>query len=116
VLLALLADEEGLHVGAAGERGARDRVGAHRQAADRGGADLARLLGHQLAERAEAFRPQDRPLRVYEVLRHRPARERHLTDHERVLAQLARERFAGAQSDLGRARRPRSQPSQSQSG
>ena len=36
VLLGLLAHEEGLDVGAAGQRGAGGRVGAHRQAADRG--------------------------------------------------------------------------------
>ena len=77
VLLGLLAHEERLHVGAAGERGARDGVRAHRQAADGGGAPLARPARRRSSPSArEARRAQDRPLGVDVVLRGRAAGER----------------------------------------
>ena len=119
VLLALLADEERLHVRTARERGAGDRVGAHRDAADRRDAQRARLIRHQLAEGPEALRPQDRSLRVDQVLRLAAAGEGHLADQERVVAQLADQPLARrlAQVDArGRRRRPWSQPSHHQSG
>ena len=43
----------------------------------------------QLAGGAKAGRPQQRPARVDVVLRRRPARQRHLADDQRMLAQLA---------------------------
>jgi hypothetical protein len=94
VLLALLADEEGLHVGARGERRAGHRVGPHGEAADGRRAQLRGLGRHELAERTESGREQDRPLGVHVVLGGSAARERHLADHERVLAELRDEPFA----------------------
>src|SRR3712207_8634488 len=47
----------------------------------------AGVLGHELAERGEAVGPQDRALGVDVVLGLGAARQRHLADHERVLAQ-----------------------------
>ena len=88
VRLDLLAHEEDLHVGAAGERRAGDRVGAHRHPADRRRAPRARLLGDELAERREARRPQDRALGVDVVRRGRAAGQRHLADDQRVRSKL----------------------------
>ena len=88
VRLGLLAHEERLAVEAAGQRGAGDGVGAHRQTADRGRAELARRRGHQLAQREKPGGPQDRPLGVDVVLRGRPAGEHDLPDDERVSAQF----------------------------
>ena len=56
VRLGLLAHEERLDVGAAGERGARGRVGAHRQPADRGRVP-ARARGRRRARPARRSRP-----------------------------------------------------------
>ena len=67
--LGLLADEEGLDVGAAGQRGAGRGVGAHRQPAHGGRAPLARARGDELGQGGEAGGPQDRPLGVDVVLR-----------------------------------------------
>ena len=93
--LDLLAHEERLDVGAAGERGARDRIGAHRHPADRGRVPGAGLVGDELGEREEAGRPEDRALGVDQVLRGPPARQHDLADHERVLAQLGEQSLAG---------------------
>jgi hypothetical protein len=60
-------------------------------------------LGDQLAERTEAGRAEDGPLRVHVVLRGAAAREGDLADHERVLAQLGHEAVAGVHA---RARLP----------
>ena len=46
-------------------------------------------VGDQLAGGAKARGPQQRPARVDVVLRRLPARQRHLADHQRMLAQLA---------------------------
>ena len=69
VRLGLLADEEGLDVGAAGQGGARRGVGAHGQPADGGRPPLARAGGDQLGQGGEAGGAQDRPLGVDVVLR-----------------------------------------------
>ena len=66
-------------------RGARPRAAA---AAAQRRFRVLRRLAHELAERAEAHRPENRPLGVDVVLRGAAAREGHLTDHERVLTQL----------------------------
>jgi hypothetical protein len=95
VLLAFLAHEEGLHVGARGEGGAGDRVGAHRQPADRGGAVLGCRRGDKLAHRPEPGRPQRGAFRVDVIVGFEPARERDPPDHEGVLTQLGDEPFAG---------------------
>ena len=66
--LGLLAHDEGLHVGAAGQRGA----GAGRRPSScrrRRSRPRPRALGDELAQRAEAGRAQDRPLGVDVVLR-----------------------------------------------
>ena len=52
------------------------------------------LGGHQLAQRREARRAQDRPLGVHVVLGLGAAGERDLADHQRVLAQLGDQPFA----------------------
>ena len=93
--LASLRTKNAFACGAAGERGAGDRVGAHRHAADGRGAPLGHLRGEQRAERGEARRAQDRALGVDVVLGARAARERHLADHQRVLAQLLEQALAG---------------------
>src|SRR5256885_1577423 len=64
VLLALLAHEEGLDVGARGQRRARDGIGPHREAADGRRAEGVHLAGDQLAERREARPAQDRSLGI----------------------------------------------------
>ena len=64
VRLGVLAHEEGLRAGAPGERGAGERVGAHRHAADRRAAPRGHLRREQHGERAEALRAQDRALGV----------------------------------------------------
>jgi hypothetical protein len=98
VPLGLLAHEERLHVGAAGQRGAGERVGPHRHAADRGRAPLGRRLGDERGQRPEPRGAQDRPLGVDVVLRGGAAGERDLADDQRVLAQLRDEILAvGAQ-------------------
>ena len=103
VLLDVLADEERLHVRAAGERRAGGRVGAHRQPADGGRLPLAGVVGDELGQRGEARRAQDRALGVDVVLRGGAGGERHLADHERVLAQLGVEGLPGG----GHRRDPR---------
>ena len=108
VLLLVLAHEERLDGRARGQRGARDRVGAHSDPAHGGRAHALRLGRHQLAERAEAVRQQDRPLGVDVVLRRLAARERHLADDERVLAQLGYQAVAGGFSHVCRSRTKRS--------
>ena len=70
------------------ERRAGERVGAHRHPADRVRAELGRALGDQLADRAVGGLAQDRPLRVDVVGGRLAARERHLAEHQRVLAKL----------------------------
>ena len=60
------------------------------------------LLGEQQAERRERLRPQDRALGVDVVLGCAPARERHLADHQRVLAQQLHEPLARAPRRLAR--------------
>ena len=87
MLLDLFAHEERLRAGAARERGACDGVRAHRHAADRRPAPRGYLRGEQLAERGEALGAQDRALGVDVIPGLGPARERHLADDERVLAQ-----------------------------
>jgi hypothetical protein len=91
VVLRLLADQERLRARAAGERGTRDRIRAHRQPAHRRRVPLGRVRRDERRERREPGGPQDRALGVDVVLRERTARERHLADHERVLAQLVNE-------------------------
>src|SRR5436190_5907564 len=93
--LGLLADEERLHVGAAGERRAGDRVGAHGQAAHGGGAALARQRRDELGKRGEALGAQDRALGVDVIRRLRAAGQRHLADDQGVLAQRGDESGAG---------------------
>ena len=95
VLLGLLADEEGLDVGAAGQRGARRGVGAHGQAADGGGPPLARALGDELGQGGEAGGPQDRALGVDVVLRDLAAGEDDLSHDEGVAAQLVDQPLPG---------------------
>ena len=98
VLLLLLADEEGEQVvaGRIGDGGARDRVGAHRHSSDGGGAQPRSLGGDELAERAEPRLAQDRALGVDVVGGGGAAGQRHLTDHECVLAQLRDQRLPRA--------------------
>ena len=60
-------------------------------------APRSRLVGDELGERPEAGRAEDRPLGVDVVGGRLAAGQRHLADHERVLAQLG---------DQPRARRP----------
>ena len=55
----------------------------------------ATCAASSVAERGEALRAQDRALGVDVVLRRGTARERHLADHERVLAQQLDESRAG---------------------
>src|SRR5438552_2373960 len=106
VRLARQRGEPGHRRGAAGQcgddaRGARRRGGAapldaDRHAADRAGAALLRLGRGELGERAEAGRPQDGALGVDQVARLLPAGQRHLADHQGVIAQFADELVAGA--------------------
>ena len=94
--LASLRTKKAFAARPAGKRGARDRVGAHRHAPHRGGSPLGDLGSEQLAERGEAVGAQDGALGVHVVLGARAARERHLADHQRVLAQLLHETLARA--------------------
>ena len=108
VLLALLAHDERLRqhhavvararppAHAAAAIRARDGDRADRHAADRARAEAPRVVGDELAERAEARGAQDRALGVDVVRRDRAARQLHLADHERVLAQLANEQLSRA--------------------
>ena len=73
--------------------GRRDRRG--RRTADRLGPDLGGGRGDQLAGGAEAGRPHQRPPRVDVVLGRRAARQRHLAEDQRVLAQLREQRPLG---------------------
>ena len=86
--LDLLAHEEGLDGGTAGEGRAGDRVSAHRHPANRGGVPGASLAGDELRQGAEAGRAQDRALGVDQVVGGGAAREHNLTDHQGVRAQL----------------------------
>ncbi|MEJ7718170.1 MAG: hypothetical protein WKF31_09485 [Thermoleophilaceae bacterium] len=86
VRLAVLAYEEGPEVRSGRERGAGDGIGAHRHAAHGGRACGERLGGHELAERSETGRPQDRPLGVHVVLGLGTARQRHPAQHQGVRA------------------------------
>ena len=86
--------EQAVPLGSA-DRGARDRVGAHRQPADGGGAALLRLGGDQQPDGAHRRRAKQGSLRVHVVLGHLAGGERHLADHERVLAQLGEQQLAG---------------------
>ena len=88
VLLGVLADEEGLDVGAAGQGGARGGIGAHRQPAHGGGLPFARQRGHQLGEGGEARGAQDGALGIDVVLRDLTAGEHDLSHDEGVAAQL----------------------------
>ena len=72
--------------------GKRDR--RHHRAPDRGGAELARRRGEQLARGAEARRAQERTAGVDVVGGALAARQRHLADHQSVLAKLVQERGA----------------------
>ncbi len=97
VLLALAADEEGDQVGPGGDRdggaGGRDR--GRGRSADRVGAELGGGGGDQLAGGEEAGRAQQRPPRVDVVLGRGAAGQRHLAEHQRVLAQLGEQRLLG---------------------
>ena len=97
VLLALAADEEPDQALSGGNRyrraGEWDRC--HHRAADRNGACLGGGGGDQLSGGEEARRTQQCPARVDVVLGRRPAGERHLAEHQRVLLEL------GEQSALG---------------
>src|SRR4051794_38268967 len=106
VLLAVLADEERLRVGAAGERSTRDRIGAHRRAADSRGTDALRLSADQLGQGVEAGRQQDRAFDVDVVLRGLATRQRHLPDHECVFAQRGDQRVVCRRSQGALILRP----------
>ena len=95
VCLGVLAYEEALGLCPTGERGAGDRVGAHREAPDRRRAERGGVRGDELAKCREPVGPQDRPLGVDVVGGARPARQDDLPDHERVLAQQGDQPVAG---------------------
>ena len=102
VLLAILADEERLHGSATGQGGARHGVRSHGHAAHGGCPHALRLSRHQLTQRAESLRQQDRALRVHVVLRLLAAGERDLADHEGVLAQFGDQPVAGGVTHMCR--------------
>jgi hypothetical protein len=97
VLLTLAADEEGDEVGPGGHRdrraGGRDR--RRRRTADRLRPDLRGHGRDQLTGGVEAGRPHQRAAGVDVVLRDRPAGERHLAEHQRVLAHLGEQDLLG---------------------
>ena len=72
----------------AGERGAGDRVRAHRHPADCGRAGRSASRRTSSPSARKPCRQQDRPLGIHVVLRCAAARQRHLADHQRVLAQF----------------------------
>jgi hypothetical protein len=97
VLLALGADEERSQAPARRHgncsAGRRNRRGGRAP-------DGARLQLHggrrqQLARGEESLRAQQRPARIDVVLRDRAAGQRHLADHQRVLAQVGEEQLPG---------------------
>ena len=100
-----------------GQSGAGDRVGAHRDAADRRGAHGARLLGDELAERAKAVRQQDRPFGVDQVLGLAPlvSVTSPITSACSRSSAISRSRAAGSHR-VRPAPRPWSQPSHQASG
>ena len=102
MLLDLLAHEERLRLGAARERRACDRVGAHRHPADRARPPVPGLRGDQLGERLKAVGAQDRALGVDQVLRGLSAGQHHLADHERVLSQLREQPLAWGEDPSSR--------------
>ena len=95
VRLAVLAHEEGLDGSPRGQSRAGHGVGAHGRASHRRRAHSLRLRRHELAQGAKAGRKEDRALGVDVVLRGASAGERHLADHEGVLAQLGDESLVG---------------------
>ena len=108
VLLALLADEEADQAGTAGDgdRGAGERDRGHHRPADRGRAGLAGGGGDQLAGGEEAGGPQQGAAGVDVIGGRLPAGERHLADHQRVLAQLGEQRLLRGVEVRGGGRGP----------
>ena len=102
MLLDLLADKERLHLGAAGERRAGDRIGSHRHPADGGRIPFTRLGGDQLGERREPAAEQDRAFGVDQVVRKDPARQHDVADHQGVLAQCLQQARTGLGVSLER--------------
>ena len=110
MLLALVADEEADQSLAGGDRdrraGERDR--RHHRPADGARPRLDRGGGDQLAGGEEGGRPQQGAARVDVVLGLGAAGERHLADHERVLAQLGEQGAPGG-LEVGHGRNPRAE-------
>ena len=95
--------------GRAGRAGSRPSPGRRRRSPR-----LGRRRGDQLAGGEKAGGPQQRPARVDVVLRRRAAGERHLADHQRVLAQLGEQGLLGG-VEIGHGEHPMSRASRARS-